>query len=378
MSAPLRSGGIASALIYGAGSIGNHLSHAARRLGWEVTVCDVDPEALRRMREEIYPGRYGRWDAGIRQLPAAALGPGDVFDCVMIGTPPDTHVAVAAEAVGRARKALLIEKPLATPSLAGCAALRKRLARFAGRAFVGYDHVVGAAAVRLADLLRQGVAGEVETIDVEFREHWGGIFAAHPWLAGPWDSYLGFSGRGGGAAGEHSHALNLWQHLARAAGAGRVRSVNAVCRWVRDGRVDYDALCALTLAAESGLVGRVVQDVVSVPAAKQARVQGSKGRLEWVCGLEPGVDAVRFRSAGGAVEEERFPKTRPDDFLAELRAIQDSAAGGDAADGIRIERGFDTQLVLAAALRADETGREVTLDYTRSYGPEALRTEPPG
>lgn len=375
MSTPRQDGGIGSVLIYGAGSIGNHLSHAARLLGWVVTVCDVDPLALRRMREDIYPGRYGQWDPAIRQTQTTDLGSRDAFDCVIVGTPPDTHMAVAVEAVGRARKALLIEKPLATPSLAGCAALRRKLARFAGRAFVGYDHVVGAAAVRVVELMRRGILGDIHTIDVEFREHWGGIFNAHPWLDGPWDSYLGFSSRGGGAGGEHSHALNLWQHLAHAAGTGRVRSVRAACQWVRDERVHYDALCALTLRTASGMIGRVVQDVVTVPVTKRACIQGARGRLEWVCGEEPGVDAVRFRDVGGAVEEERFAKTRPDDFLAELRAIQDSVRGGRAADGIAIDRGFDTQLVLAAALRSDETGSEVTIDYDQGCGPEALRTE---
>ena len=34
--------------ILGAGSIGNHLSNAARQLGWSVTLSDVDPAALRR------------------------------------------------------------------------------------------------------------------------------------------------------------------------------------------------------------------------------------------------------------------------------------------------------------------------------------------
>ena len=48
--------------IYGAGSIGNHLTHASRRMGWEVTVCDVSATALDRMRNQIYPSRYGIWD----------------------------------------------------------------------------------------------------------------------------------------------------------------------------------------------------------------------------------------------------------------------------------------------------------------------------
>ena len=36
--------------IFGAGSIGNHLAHASRSLGWNVTICDVDQAALDRTR----------------------------------------------------------------------------------------------------------------------------------------------------------------------------------------------------------------------------------------------------------------------------------------------------------------------------------------
>ena len=80
--------------IFGAGSIGNHLAHAARCLGWEVVVCDLDPAALRRMREEIYPTRYGQWDAaiGLHHVDEAPLGG---FDLIAVGTPPDTHLPVA-------------------------------------------------------------------------------------------------------------------------------------------------------------------------------------------------------------------------------------------------------------------------------------------
>ena len=52
--------------VIGAGSIGNHLSHAARCLGWSVDLIDCDAAALERARNEIYPTRYGRWDEAIR------------------------------------------------------------------------------------------------------------------------------------------------------------------------------------------------------------------------------------------------------------------------------------------------------------------------
>jgi len=57
--------------ILGAGSIGNHLANASRRLGWSVTLCDLDSAALQRTREQIYPARYGQWDESIRLCTAA-------------------------------------------------------------------------------------------------------------------------------------------------------------------------------------------------------------------------------------------------------------------------------------------------------------------
>jgi predicted dehydrogenase len=83
-----------SVKIYGAGSIGNHLAHACRTKGWDVLICDIDPDALKRTREDIYPSRYGRWDPDIR-LSEADMVSGENFDVVIIGTPPDTHISMA-------------------------------------------------------------------------------------------------------------------------------------------------------------------------------------------------------------------------------------------------------------------------------------------
>ena len=103
--------------IIGAGSIGNHLAHACRGRGWEVALCDVDPEALRRTREQIYPSRYGAWDPEIRLALADELA-AERFDVVVVGTPPDTHIPVAlAQLEAEPPPVLLIEKPLCPPDL---------------------------------------------------------------------------------------------------------------------------------------------------------------------------------------------------------------------------------------------------------------------
>ena len=49
--------------IIGAGSIGNHLSQAARSKGWNVVLCDKDARCLKAHEgQTIYPQRYGSWD----------------------------------------------------------------------------------------------------------------------------------------------------------------------------------------------------------------------------------------------------------------------------------------------------------------------------
>ena len=360
--------------ILGAGSIGNHLSHAARSLGWSVDLVDSNPAALERTRSTIYPTRYGGWDEAIR-LMTPDVAPRGGYDLICIGTPPDNHIDLARAAVAERPKAVLVEKPLCRPDLEGAQALADEAAAGNVAVFVGYDHVVGQASRFVGDLLASGSLKDVLTIDVEFREHWGGIMAAHPWLAGPWETYLGYSARGGGASGEHSHAINLWQHFARVAGAGRVVEVQATLDIVRDRGMDYDRLCLMNLRTESGLVGRCVQDVITLPPRKWARIQGSSGHVEWWCGQQPGLDLVVGQFSGEPAIERKVSKTRPDDFIEELRHIVGAMASTPSGSAISLASGLDTMLVVAAAHQSTATGCRVRIDYSRGWTPAAISAD---
>jgi predicted dehydrogenase len=356
--------------ILGAGSIGNHLAHASRRLGWQVAICDIDAAALERTRAEIYPARYGAWDDSI-ELYDVKNAPKSVYDLIVVGTPPDSHVELAIEAIAEGPRAVLVEKPVCGPDLHRAQELFA-LARERGVAvFVGYDHVVGRAAAAALEQARR--LHRIETLDVEFREHWGGIFAAHPWLDGPQDTYLGFWKRGGGASGEHSHAINLWQHFARALHAGRVVEVTASLDYIQTDVVDYDKLCLLDLRSESGLVGRVVQDVLTSPPRKWARIQGDDGYVDLAIGAKPGADEVAWKVADADAGSATIEKTRPDDFIAELEHIESVLEGRDDSGVLLLDRGLDTMLVVAAAHRSAAEGRRIRIDYGAGYTPDALR-----
>jgi predicted dehydrogenase len=355
-----------SVKIIGAGSIGNHLANAARSKGWDVTLCDIDPAALQRTRESIYPGRYGAWDEAIR-LVTTDEAPRGGFDWIFIGTPPDVHMRLALDAVDERPNGLLIEKPVATPDLADCQTLHERTQEYGVRAFVGYDHAVSQSAARFAEIARS--LGDPKTLDVAFREHWQGIFNAHPWLSGPADTYLGFWERGGGACGEHSHALNLWQHFASVIGAGRIASVSATMDYVERDGASYDQNAMLNVRTETGFAGRIVQDVVTRPPLKWARLQAADAAVEWQCIATPYHDVVRID--GDTPSETLFDKTRPQDFIQELDHLETALTDGTPSP-IDLACGLDSMLVIAAAHMSARTGRSVSINYDAGYRDTAL------
>src|SRR5688572_24467565 len=127
--------------IYGAGSIGNHLANASRFLGWAVDLVDTDKAALQRTQSDIYPKRYGKWDDAIGLFQSGSEPKGG-YDLIFVGTPPDSHLSLARSAVREQPKAILVEKPLCPPDLAGAQELLEESTAARGPVFVGYDHVV--------------------------------------------------------------------------------------------------------------------------------------------------------------------------------------------------------------------------------------------
>lgn len=360
--------------IYGAGSIGNHLAHACRNKGWEVLMCDVDPKALERTQHGIYPARYGQWDDQIRLCTVDKL-PDDVYDLVIIGTPPDSHFSIATELLKtRPPKVLLIEKPLCAPSLQGAQEVVAMAEKTGTFVCVGYNHTLTTNTTRSAAILAEQRIGTPLTISAKFREHWGGIFNAHPWLSGPQDTYLGFWERGGGACGEHSHAINIWQHFAHLCGMGRIVDVSATLDMVEDnaGAV-YDRVCLIHVKTERGVVGDIAQDVITEPAQKMVRIQGSDGYLEWYCNVASGRDAVIYGDGKSQLQKEMIDKTRPDDFKGEIDHIEQILTGATFDNSpIALERGLDTMLVIAAAHLSNQQGKTVRINYEAGYRREAL------
>ena len=357
--------------IYGAGSIGNHLANASRSLGYDVVICDIDEDALKRTKNDIYPKRYGAWDEDIK-LYRVGKEPVGGFDLIIIVTPPDTHLKIALDVLKEVPKAILVEKPLCGPDLNNAKYFYEECINKGVRAFVGYDHLVGESTNKAREIMSANIDQKIETLDVEFREYWGGIFDAHHWLKGPSESYLGYSSKGGGATGEHSHAINLWQNFSHHLGQGKIISVNSQIKRINDGSVDYDSISCMNFKTETGFIGRCVQDVVTFPPKKYARIQFSKGYLEWHCNSEPGKDKILYNCNNELESSLSFSKTRPEDFILELKHIDRVLDNDSIISPINIKNGFETMLVIAAVYKSGYLKKTINIDYDKGFNLEAL------
>jgi len=347
--------------VIGAGSIGNHLAHGCRSLGMEVTIVDLSPEALTRTREVIYPSRYGAWDTEIR-LASPPEVEGESFDVVIVGTPPATHLAIATAEINSTTPpvVLLIEKPLAHPDADAVQHFVESAHRSSTRVLVGYNQRLKANTVAFLDAVAHLDLGTLTGLHSHMLESWDGILTAHFWMASEKDSYLAFTDQGGGALLEHSHALNLFLYLAGALGQGRVTEVTADMDWVSHDTGRYDRDTTLHLTLESGLIGEVRQDLHTWPARKEAVAVFDHGSLVWNMGGD--ADTVtHLDAAGKEVTTWNFPKTRPDDFIGEIRHLQDLLADPAQPSPLDLNEGLAVMDVIFAALESSSTGLSVPL-----------------
>jgi len=349
-------------LIIGAGSIGNHLAYACRQKNWDVIIYDIDNDALERTRNNIYPSRYGSWDNEIKLL--SKLPNDNYSDIVIIGTPPDKHVEIAQNILVNSNpKIIIIEKPLCPPGMSGLVDFQEKIAKCNTKVLVGYNHNLTPITKFVENLIDNGLIGIPLSMHVRWLEYWGGIFDAHPWLDGPQDSYLGFSERGGGACAEHSHAISIWQHFSNYMDCGKINEVSAIMNMFEQKRLNYDESTIISVKSKNGLVGSIIQDVVTDPSQKNLRIQGSKGYIEWHINYDAEHDAVFYGKIGNKSEKKFIAKTRPDDFVGEINHIDDLINNPSNKSPISLDLGIECMKVIASAFKSSIAGKKVIIDY---------------
>ena len=198
-------------LIFGAGSIGNHMAYAARRLNLNVFVTDISESALDLMKNRIYPHRYKKWDKKINLINYNSIFKNkNDYDLVIIGTPPKNHLNLFFKILKFIKfKKILIEKPLTNHLNKNLIKFNKISKNLKNKTFIGYNHSISKSFLFFISLIKKIDKSKINEIDVNWKESWHKIMAAHFWIKKFPKSYISNFKIGGGSLHEHSHGLHL-------------------------------------------------------------------------------------------------------------------------------------------------------------------------
>ena len=313
------------ALIYGAGSIGNHFAHALTKMGCKVYVEDISIEALERMRSQLYPQRYGRWDESIECSLVGCSKLDDEecsLDLVVVGTPPQTHLEILKAEIDLCRsKAIIIEKPVCVPQQLSEMHRYALLARERGiLVCAGYNHTQARSFRFFIEAARE--LSTIKSVNVKWLESVEGILNAHPWLDGIKDSYLGYTQNGGGALFEHSHGLHMGVvALRELCGSSGILSIEK--KEIRfDKHNEMDVKSSVTGTYENGGCETYVlfeTDFETYPAIKQLSVSTIDGQSVLISfGTDSDTVSLDLRHRKQSIV---FSKDRPSDFMCEIENI---------------------------------------------------------
>ena len=310
-------------LIFGSGSIGNHLANACRKLGLSVNVTDIAPKALLRMKNKIYPSRYSKWDNKIKLIEYSKVFKlKKNFDLILIGTPPSTHLALTNKILNNLTfKKLMIEKPLTTHRE------KINLKKFSSllskkKIFVGYNHSISKAFLNYQNLIKRIKKKDIEIIDVNWQEGWKGILNAHFWNKDEFSSYLGNLSQGGGCIHEHSHGIHLIICLSEIL---NFKIPNKVFKFKffknKNKKIYYDNYVDIKWRHKDFVIS-YVSDLISEPADKSICIYTKNSKYELIFNYKKKYDLIKLTNLStNLVKLKYFKKERATDFINEIEHI---------------------------------------------------------
>lgn len=303
-------------LIFGAGSIGNHMAYASRQLDYDVFITDISQKSLLRMKNSIYPKRYKKWDHKIKIVDYKNIHLIDKkFDLIIIGTPPESHLSTYYFCKKNLRYSkILIEKPLTNYR-------NKLLQKFSKERnhqsiFCGYNHSVSKAFIYFEKEMQK--LKKVEQINVSWKENWDGILNAHFWLKNVSESYLGNLKDGGGALQEHSHGLHLL-HIILKKRKINLSNSNIVSSYIMRNK-KYDIFFSIS-GYQNNILYNYQTDLITKPAEKTLSMYSDIYQLKLIFNSSKNRDTVILYEKNKIIKKKNFLKTRSSEFKNEIRYI---------------------------------------------------------
>lgn len=342
-------------LIFGAGSIGNHLANASRKCNLNVSVVDISSEALKRMKNVVYPSRYKKWDQNIKFLNYKDIfESNENYHLIIVGTPPETHLELLSKIKNKLNyKKILIEKPLTT--------FNEKNTNFSKSVkekniYVGYNHSVSKSFLYFCNLIKKKIkTNEISCLEINWREGWTGILNAHFWLKNEFNSYLGDIKRGGGSLHEHSHGLHLIICLEKILNFKLPKKFNLnICyKKNKSQKIYYDNFANINWRVNNFIINYTT-DLISEPAEKSIKIYTKNKIYVLIFNYQKKSDKIEIQDKNISSKKKviLFKKKRSTDFINEIKHLTNmNSKNLYKKSFLKLENSLRVQSILSNALK---------------------------
>ena len=142
---------------------------------------------------------------------------------------------------------------------------------------------------------------------------------------------------------------------------------------MKNKHINYDAISLINLKTQQGVVGRIVQDVITKPKKQSVRAQGTKWFIEWEGCMDGNNDIITLVPENRKEVRTTIKKNRPDDFIEELRHIDSVVSRKIKESPILLRETLNTMLVIVGAHKSAKKNRTVKLDYSKGCNEGAIK-----
>jgi predicted dehydrogenase len=309
--------------VLGCGSIGERHIRNLRALYPEAKISAYDPN-MERMR--IITARYADIEiADFGQLEKTS------FDCVLICTPPSTHIELASIAA-LAGSNLFIEKPLASTldSAEKISNLRDIVDNKKLLAFVGYNFRFNHAVTEMKQIVKSEKLGRAYHASAYFGQY---LPDWRPEI----DYKQNYTSRrelGGGIIHDGSHEIDLLQWLFGK--PVRIQSQVAFSDFIK---ANTEAVVDVLLKFENNLLGYIHMDFLRRQYKRRVEILFDKGIVEW-CLSEKKIRI--YDSTSTKWNEIILTEEINDMYIEELRHVTECIRSKQKSEIISLDNGIST------------------------------------
>jgi len=329
-------------LIFGAGSVGTHHTHAARALKYNAYITDVNENQLEFMKSQLYPKRYGKWDKKIKIIKFKNIFITKIkFDLIIIGVTPINHLFLLKKCIKKLKfDKILVEKPLCVFNQP-CSNLLKL--KQLNKIYCGFNHTISSSVQYILKYIKNKKIKDIKLIEINWKEDFDLLLKAHPWIKSLNQTYLSDYKKGGGVLHEFSHAIHLAYTIKKIVLGRKKIQLNSLVLFNQAVR-KYDHISFIILKSDKTNINVNINGI-SNPPEKNLKIYGKNVKIVWERIENKNIENVKIIK-NNKEKNIKFKISRPQDFINQMKILTNKNSNHKLKNFNKLDSGIEVMKII--------------------------------